>query len=324
MFQTKKSLILKSILALTLAMPAAGAMAAAPTTIVVAFPAGGPSDTLARILAKELTSSLDGPVIVENKPGGNGAIAASYVGRAAPDGHTLFLSSAGAIAINPSLYPKLIYNPDKDFQPISMLVSTPEILVVPAAGDVKSVQDFLAKAGSKKDGVTLSSSGVGSMPHMAISLLKIATHAKILHVPYKGAAPAIRDTIGQQVGGFFGDISGLLQFIKDGKLRAIGIAASKRSQVLPDVPTFDELGIKHVHAINWYGIFAPKATPAAKIESLNKAMRKALASAPVQAYVKASGLDASPSSPAEFTATIKADTRKWAQVIKSEGITINE
>ncbi|HEY9281562.1 MAG TPA: tripartite tricarboxylate transporter substrate binding protein [Eoetvoesiella sp.] len=324
MFQIKKSTVVNSILALAVGLSAAAANANTPTTIVVAFPAGGPADTLARVIAKEMETTLKSTVIVENKPGGNGAIAASYVGRAAPDGHTLFLSSAGAIAINPPLYPKLVYNPDKDLAPISMIISTPEVLVVPASGDVKSVEQFLQKAKAQPDGVTLSSSGIGSMPHMAISLLKVQTGANILHVPYKGAAPAIQDTIGAQVGGFFGDISGLVAFVKDKRVLPIGIAASKRSPVLPDVPTFDELGIKNVYANNWYGIFAPKNTPAATIDTLNAAVHAALKTEAVQQYVKSSGVEATPTTPAEFSEIIKVDTKKWGDLIKAEGITVNQ
>lgn len=324
MFQTKKQALCKTILVLALGLSAVGANASAPTTIVVAFPAGGPADSLARVIAKEMEATLETSVIVENKPGGNGAIAASYVGRAAPDGNTLFLSSAGAISINPPLYPKLVYNPDKDLAPISMLVSTPEVLVVPAKGDVKNIQDFLNKAKGSADGTTLSSSGIGSMPHMAISLLKAQTKANILHIPYKGAAPAIQDTVGGQVGGFFGDISGLVSFIKDDRVLPIAIAAPKRSRVLPDVPTFDELGIKNVYANNWYGLFAPKGTPEDKIDAINAAVRTALKSDSVQKYIETSGVDASPTTPAEFAEIIKADTRKWGDLIKAEGITVNQ
>lgn len=320
----KNALLKKCALTLMLGLFGAGASAATPTTVVVAFPAGGPADTLARVVAAELEATLKSTVVVENKPGGNGAIAASYVGRAAPDGHTLFLSSAGAIAINPPLYPKLVYNPKKDLQPVTMLVSTPEVLVVPASGSIKSLGEFLDSAKSKPGSMTLSSSGIGSMPHMAISLLKIATKADILHVPYKGAAPAIKDTVGGQVGGFFGDISGLMSFIKDKRVRPIAIAAAKRSAVLPDVPTFDELGIKNVHANNWYGMFAPKNTPAEKIDELNQALRTALSSEAVQKYVRMSGLEATPTTPQEFEKLIDEDTKKWADVIKAEGITVNE
>ncbi|TCT06974.1 Bug family tripartite tricarboxylate transporter substrate binding protein [Paralcaligenes ureilyticus] len=320
----KTSFLSKLGLSAALAMMALSAYAAPPTTVVVAFPPGGPADTLARVVAKQLEGPLGSSVIVENKPGGNGAIAANYVKRAAPDGHTLFLSSAGAISINPMLYQHLTYNPEKDFAPIAMLVSTPEVLVVPATGHVKSVKDFLDLAKSKKEGVTLSSSGIGSMPHMAISLLRIATKANILHVPYKGAAPAIRDTVAAQVGGFFGDISGLLPFIQQHKLTAIGIAASKRSAKLPGVPTFDELGFNNVYASNWYGIFAPAGTPKNTIDALNKAMRIAMASADVKKYVATSGVEAAVDSPDEFAKTIQDDSKKWGALIKAENITVNE
>ncbi|MBB5215416.1 Bug family tripartite tricarboxylate transporter substrate binding protein [Parapusillimonas granuli] len=321
----KNTVVIKSILALALGFAATAAAAAStPTTIVVAFPAGGPADTLARVVAKELEARLQSPVVVENKPGGNGAIAASYVGRAAPDGNTLFLSSAGAIAINPPLYPKLVYNPKKELQPITMLVSTPEVLVVPADGKVNDLKQFLDNAAKKPGSATLSSSGIGSMPHMAISLLKAATKAEILHVPYRGAAPAINDTVGGQVGGFFGDISGLMPFIKDKRVLPIAIAAPKRSALLPEVPTFDELGYRNVYANNWYGMFAPMGTPADKVQALNKALREVMDSEPLRKYVGSTGIEATPTSPEEFAAIIDADTRKWAEVIKSEGITVNE
>jgi tripartite-type tricarboxylate transporter receptor subunit TctC len=319
----KKSIFKHCMLALMLSVSGA-AVANKPTTVVVAFPAGGPADTLARVIAAEMESTLKSTVVVENKPGGNGAIAASQVGRAAPDGHTLFLSSAGAIAINPPLYPKLVYNPKEDLQPVTMLVSTPEVLVVPSSGSIKSFAEFLDSAKNKPGSMTLSSSGIGSMPHMAISLLKIATKADILHVPYRGAAPAIKDTVGGQVGGFFGDISGLMSFIKDDRVRPIAIAAAKRSAVLPDVPTFDELGVANVHANNWYGMFAPKNTPRQKIDELNKALHEALNSSAVQKYMETTGLEASPSTPEEFEKLIDDDTQKWGDVIKAEGITVNE
>ncbi|OWT57618.1 Bug family tripartite tricarboxylate transporter substrate binding protein [Candidimonas nitroreducens] len=318
------ALLRKIALGLCLGTAALAAQAAPPTTIVVAFPPGGPADTLARVLAKELEPSLGATVIVENKPGGNGAIAANFAKRAAPDGRTLFLSSAGAIAINPTLYKHLSYDPAKDFLPISLLISTPEVLVVPESSKAHSVEQFLAMAKSKPDGVTLSSSGIGSMPHMAISLLRIATDAKILHVPYKGAAPAIRDTVAGQVGGFFGDISGLLPFIHDHKLRAIGIAADKRSPRLPEVPTFDELGIKHVHASNWYGIFAPAGTSAATIATLNKAMVTAMKSQAARHYADTSGVEISTGTPAQFQQLIDNDSKKWGDLIKAEHITVNE
>ncbi|AHG62702.1 Bug family tripartite tricarboxylate transporter substrate binding protein [Advenella mimigardefordensis] len=298
--------------------------AAPPVNVVVAFPAGGPGDTLARVTGKELESQLKTPVVVENKPGGNGAIAASTVTRARPDGNTLFLSSTGAIAVNPALYKKLIYDPAKDLQPVALLVSTPEVLVVSRKSGITSVKALLEKAKTDPNGISLSTSGVGSMPHMAIAQFRIATQANTLIVPFGGAAPAITATIGGQVDGFFGDVSGLVQHIKDGSLVPIGVASDKRSAALPDVPTFDELGIKNVHATNWYGVFAPTGTPEEKIRELNTAYRAVMKTPAVQKYVQTSGLDTGDLDPAQFGTLIKEDTQKWGALIKQENIRMNE
>lgn len=307
--------------ALTLSLGTAAAQTP-QLSLVIAFPAGGPADSLARVVAAQLEKDLGQRVIVENKPGGNGAVAASYVNRARPDGQTLFLSSVGAISINPGLYPKLIYNPVKDFAPVAMLISTPEVLVVGENHPAKTAQDFLAQL--KKGKTTLASSGIGSMPHMAIAQLKVASKQPIMHVPYKGAAPAITDTIGGQVDGFIGDISGLVGNLKAGKLRALATAAPKRSPIVPDTPTFDELGIPHVYANNWYGVLAPSATPQDTINALNTAFNRVLNSKELQAYETATGVELSPMSPEAFGEIIKADTEKWGALIKAESITVDE
>jgi len=313
--------ILKGLAIGLLGLAAAGAHAQSSTSVVVAFPAGGPADSLARIVASQLEKELKHPVVVENKPGGNGAIAATFVGRARPDGQTLFLSSVGAISINPSLYPKLIYDPAKDFVPVSLLVSVPEVLIVGPGSPDKDAKAFVARA--KSGGVSMASSGVGSMPHMAIVQLEKSTGAQILHVPYKGAAPAITDTIGGWVGGFIGDVSGLMPHIKSGKARALAIAAPKRSPVLPDVPTFDELGVPNVYANNWYGVFAPKGTPADTVAALNKVIGKVLASPELKAYEQSTGVELSPTTPQQFADIVRDDTKKWGDLIRAEGITVN-
>ncbi|MBV7481365.1 tripartite tricarboxylate transporter substrate binding protein [Bordetella sp. BOR01] len=304
-----------------LGLAAAGAHAQSSTSLVVAFPAGGPADSLARVVAAQLEKELKHPVLVENKPGGNGAIAATYVGRARPDGQTLFLSSVGAISINPALYPKLIYDPINDFAPVSLLVSVPEVLIVGPGSTLKDAKSFVAQA--KSEGLSMASSGVGSMPHMAIVQLKKSTGAKILHVPYKGAAPAITDTIGGQVAGFIGDVSGLMPHIKSGKARALAIAAPKRSAVLPDVPTFDELGVPNVYANNWYGVFAPKDTPADKVAELNAVIGKVLASPELKAYEESTGVELSPTTPQQFSDIVRDDAKKWGELIRAEGITMD-
>lgn len=323
MFPLNRFRALAPLATAILSLAASGVQAQSTTNIVVAFPPGGPADSLARVVAAQLEKELKQTVVIENKPGGNGAIAANLVARSRPDGQTLFLSSVGAISINPSLYAKLIYDPIKDFAPVSLLVSTPEVLIVGPNSADKTAKDFIAHAKSAKS-ATMASSGVGSMPHMAIVQLKLATKSNILHVPYKGAAPAITDTIGGQVDGIIADISGLMSNIQAGKVRPLAIAAPKRSPLLPDVPTFDELGVPHVYANNWYGLFAPKATPADKVAALNAAIRKVLTSPELKAYAASSGVELSPTSPREFADLIAADTKKWGDLIRREGIKANE
>lgn len=313
--------LFKYVSAAVLSVAAMSVQAQSSTSLVVAFPAGGPADSLARIVAAELEKNLKQPVLVENKPGGNGAIAASYVARARPDGKTLFLSSVGAISINPALYPTLIYDPIKDFVPVSLLVSVPEVLVVGPKSPYDDAQAFVAKA--KSDGLSMASSGVGSMPHMAIVQLKLSADGDILHVPYKGAAPAITDTIGGQVDGFIGDVSGLMPHIQSGKAKALAIAAPKRSSVLPDVPTFDELNVPDVYANNWYGVFAPKGTPDDTVAELNAVLAQVLGSAALQDYAESTGVELSPTSAQAFAELVDEDTKKWGDLIRAEGITGN-
>jgi tripartite-type tricarboxylate transporter receptor subunit TctC len=290
------------------------------TRIVVAFPPGGPVDFVARAISEQLGKELGHQVIVENKAGANGAIAAEYVSRAAPDAQTLWLTSVGAVAINPSLYDKLPYDPAKDLTPVSLVVRNVEVLVVPADAPYATGAQFVAAAKRSTQPLTLASSGTGSVPHLAMELLSDVTKAPFLHVPYKGAAPAITDVIAGHVDGFFGDIPGLLPFIKGGKLKPIGLAASRRHPLLPDVKTFDEMGISGVDTDNWYALYAAKGTTAPAIERMNLALRRTLADATVTRRLMASGAEPAPSSPAELTALLQRDTAKWSAVVRAKKI----
>jgi len=298
--------------------------AAQPVRLVVAFPPGGPADTLARVLAKELADELKESVIVENKPGANGAIAITYVMRSPADGSVLFLSSAGAIAINPALYPSLPYKPQEDLTPISLVVHTPEVLVVapnnPSHGGDHPAADFVTASRQRAKPATLASSGIGSMPHMAIELFKQQTKVGFLHVAYKGAAPAISDTIGGHVEAFFGDVSGLMPFIKDKQLVAIGVAAPQRLKALPDVPTLAEQGIPNVEASNWYGVFGPKGMSPQLVAQLNTAVGKALKSKPLIDNLATQGVEPTASTPQAFRELIQRDTEKWTKVVKDGNI----
>lgn len=306
--------------ATALAAPAAWAQVAKVTRLVVAFPPGGPVDFVARTVAEQLGKELGQQVIIENKAGGNGAIAAEYVAHAAPNGTTLWLTSVGAVAINPALYEKLAYDMQKDLQPVSLVVRNVEVLVVPANAPYATGAEFVAAAAKAKQPLTLASSGTGSVPHLAMELLSDAAKVPLLHVPYKGAAPAITDVIAGHVNGFFGDIPGLVGFIKAGKLKPIGVAAEKRNPLLPDVKTFAEMGIAGVDSDNWYAVFAGKSVPAAEIEKVSAALRKALADDGVRSRLLASGAEPAPSTPAELSALLKKDGDKWGRIVKAKNI----
>jgi len=309
------------LLATTLLAVAAPVLAQPKVTrLVVAFPPGGPVDFVARTLGEQLGKELGYQVVVENKAGANGAIAAEYLMRSPADGNTLWLTSVGAVAINPSLYDKLPYDPVRDLAPVSLVVNNVEVLVVGANDASPSAAEFVAAAKQRKEGTTMASSGSGSVPHLAMELLADVTGANLTHVPYKGAAPAITDVIAGHVNGFFGDIPGLINFIRAGKLKPIGIAAGKRHPLLPDVKTFDEMGMRGVDSDNWYALFASKSTPAADIERINQALRRALTNEGVRAKLMASGTEPAASTPAELAALLKTDSAKWARVVRAKKI----
>jgi tripartite-type tricarboxylate transporter receptor subunit TctC len=312
--------IVGAVAAFFLAAPAAWAQGGKVTRLVVAFPPGGPVDFVARTVAEKLGKELGQQVIVENKAGGNGAIAAEYVAHAAPNGDTLWLTSVGAVAINPALYEKLAYDMQKDLQPVSLVVRNVEVLVVSANAPYNTGAEFVAAAAKAKQPLTLASSGTGSVPHLAMELLSDAAKVPLLHVPYKGAAPAITDVIAGHVNGFFGDIPGLVSFIKGGKLKPIGVAADKRNPLLPEVKTFKEMGIAGVDSDNWYAVFAGKSVPAAEIEKVSAALRTALADEGVRSRLLASGAEPAASTPAELAALLKKDSDKWGRIVKAKNI----
>lgn len=313
--------LVAAVAALALGPLSLGSVRAAPVTrLVVAFPAGGPADTLARTLSRQLEAELKQTVVIDNRPGANGAIAINAVARAPGDGSVLFLTSAGAIVINPSLYPNLPYDPQKDLTPISLVVNTPEVLVVKPDSPAASASAFVQQARQSGKAPSLASTGIGSMPHMAIELFKASTKVNFLHVAYKGAAPAITDTLGGQVDAFMGDASGLMTYITSKRLRPLGVAAPKRLPFLPDVPTLAEQGVAHVEASNWYGLMAPASTSPEVVKRVNEALRRTLAAPAVRSSLEQLGLVPAPGTPAEFAALIRSDTAKWAEVIKSQNI----
>ena len=287
--------------------------------MIVAFPPGGPVDSMARSLLEPLGKELNAQIVIENKPGGNGAIAAEYVAANPADGKTLWFTSAGAVAINPGLYEKLSYNPVKDLAPVSLVANNVEVLVVNPGSPASNAADFVALAKGKD--LTMGSSGTGSVPHLALEQLNDSAGIKILHVPYKGAAPAITDVMAGHVDGFFGDIPGLIGFIKSGKLKPIGLAADKRNSAIPDVKTFNEMGIKGVDTNNWYAVFVKSGTPKVDIERLSMALKKVVKQEPLNSKLSQSGSEPVGSSPEELGNVLKKDIVKWSQLIKAKKIT---
>ena len=288
--------------------------------IIVAFPPGGPVDFVARTIAEPLGKELGARVIVDNKAGGNGAISAETVARSAADGATIWLSSVGAVAINPVLYDQLTYDVQRDFAPVSLVVNNDELFVVNVNDPANTVPEFVANAKKRPGPTPIASTGIGSIPHLAMEQLAESSKANLLHVPYKGAAPAVTDVMGGQVAAFFGDIPGLIGHVKGGKLKAIGIAAPKRHPALPDVPTFVEQGVGGVDSNNWYALFVAAKTPREVVAALNRAIRNVLATPAVSEKLAASGAMPMASTAQELILLLRQDTEKWGKLIRDKRI----
>lgn len=286
--------------------------------LIVAFPPGGPNDFVARNISETLGKELGQTVIVENKPGANGIIAAEYVIKSPPDGSVFWFSSTGAVAINPSLYPKLPYNPQTDLAPVSLVARNDEMLVVSSKHPATGPKDFIEYA--LKNRTTMANSGMGSVPHLAAALLGAATKANFADVPYKGAAPAITDVMAGHVDAFFGDVPGLIGNIRAGKLKPIAMAAEARHPLFPDVQTFKEIGIEGVDSDNWYALFTTKDTPADIINRVNAAVKRTLDTESVKQRLLAAGTLPTSSTPQELGVLLKKDSEKWARLIREKNI----
>ena len=273
---------------------------------------------MARTISEQLGKELGQTVVVENKPGANGAIAADALMKAPADGQTLWLTSVGAVAINPALYPNLPYDPVRDLAPVSLVVNNVELLVVHPNAPANSPQEFIQW--SKQKNVTMASSGTGSVPHLAMELLADATKTDLTHVPYKGAAPAITDVIAGHVDGFFGDIPGLMSHIRSGKLKAVGIASTRRHPLFPDIKTFQEIGVGGVDSDNWYALFTHKGVPSADLERINQAVRRTLTNETVRTKLITSGAEPAGSTPSDLALILKNDLTKWGRVIREKKV----
>ena len=292
-----------------------------PIRLVVGFPPGGPADFTARLLAEKLPALLGGNVIVENRTGANATIGADFVAKSPPDGHTLFFTTCGAMAISPHVGPKLPYDPQREFTPIAQVVTAYSTLAVHPSMPVKNVKEFVALARASKGQITMASTGIGSIPHLAQELLKAAAKIELVHVPYKGAGPLIVDAIGGHISSFVLDVTPQLPHLKAGKLRAIGIAGDKRVPLLPDVATMAEQGFKNVEAPNWYAVFAPAKLPRVLTERLNDAVRKVIAMPDIRERLISTGADPVLSTPEQLAELLSRDLAKWGKLIRDNNIT---
>ena len=292
-----------------------------PIRLVVGFPPGGPADYTARIVAEKLPALLGVNVVVENRVGANATIGADYVAKSPPDGHTIFLTTCGAVAISPHIGAKLPYDPLRDFAPIAQVVTAYSTIAVHPSVPAKNAQEFVALARASKGQITMASTGIGSIPHLAQELFKASAKINLVHVPYKGAGPSVVDAIGGQISSLVLDVTPLLPHIKAGKLRAIGIAGDKRVPLLPDVATMKEQGFKNVEAPNWYAIFAPAKTPRAIVDRLNDAVRKVIAMDDVRERLISTGADPVLSTPEQLADLLSRDYAKWGKLIRANNIT---
>jgi tripartite-type tricarboxylate transporter receptor subunit TctC len=307
------------VLLVALAASAAHAFPDKPVRFVVGFTPGGPSDILARALGDKLAAQLGQPVVVENRPGAGGNIAAEAVARSAPDGHTWLLGNNSILATNQALYRRLSYDPAKDFAPVALVAIQPNILVVHPAVPARSVTELIAYARQHPGKLNYASSGSGAAAHLAAELFKAMTGVDMVHVPYKGAQPALTDVLSGQDQLMFATSASVLPFIKAGRLRALAVTTPQRSPALPDLPTVSESGVPGFEATTWHGVVVPAATPAAVVAKLNEDINRALNDAQLRERLGALGAEVAGGSSAAFADYIAREIPKWTRVVKDSG-----
>ncbi len=289
-----------------------------PLKIVVTFTTGGAPDILARIIGERLTAAWGQPVIVDNKPGAGGNVGADFVAKSAPDGYTIVVGTVGTHSINPALYAKMPYDAVKDFTPITLIATTPNMLVINNDVPAKNLKDFIA-LGKKEGKMTFASSGSGTSIHVSGELFKTMTGIDMVHIPYKGRATAIPDVLGGRVTMMFDNMPSSLALVREGKLRALGVTSSTRSPAAPDIPTIAESGLPGFDAVSWFALFAPANTPKPIIDKLQAEVRRILKTPDIMKKLADNGLDPVGGTSEELAAYQKSEITKWAKVVKDSG-----
>jgi tripartite-type tricarboxylate transporter receptor subunit TctC len=305
--------------ALLPSLAAAQSFPTKPIRIVVPFPPGGSTDLLARRIGEKLAAVWGQPVVVDNRAGAGGTLGADYVAKSAPDGYTLLMGVTGSNAIANALYPKLPYDVVKDFAPVSLVVSSPLVLVRNPSFAPKTVQELVAAAKAKPGSISYGSPGNGTSMHLTGEMFKLSAKVSMLHIPYRGSAGALSDLMGGQIDTMFGDFLVVWPQLEAGKLQPVAVTSKTRHKMLPHVPTIAESGYPGFEALSWQGLFAPAATPPAIVEQLNREVNKALASADIQEYFGSRGFTLGGSSATEFKAFVKVEADKWAKIVQASG-----
>lgn len=316
---------LGALVACTLILDGSAAVTRADTypsrsiQLIVGYAAGGSTDVIARIVGQRLSEALGQPVVIENRPGAGATIASAQAARSAPDGYTLFMSTI-ANTINTSLHPKLPFNFATDFAPISLVATVPNVLVLNPFVPATTLKEFIALAKNKPGQINFASSGAGSSIHLSGELFNTVAQVRLVHVPYRGSAPAVTDLISGQVESMFDNLSSSLPHIKAGKFRALAVTSARRSPAAPDIPTMAEAGLPGFEVTSWFALVAPAKTPKAIIARLNEETRKILAQPDVKARLAELGADVAPSTPEALAQLIASETLKWAGVVKASGM----
>jgi tripartite-type tricarboxylate transporter receptor subunit TctC len=294
-----------------------------PVRMVVPFTPAGTTDILARIVSQKLSEAWGQQVVVENRPGAAGNLGSDIVAKAAPDGYTLLMGTVSSHGINPTLYKKMPYDAVKDFQPVTLVALVPNMLVVHPSVEAKNVQELIALAKKNPGKLNVASSGSGTSIHLSAELFKTLTGVDMLHVPYKGSGPALTDLTGGQVQLMFDNMPSSIEFVRAGKLRALGVTTAKRSPAMPDLPTIAEQGVAGYEATSWFGVLAPAGTPKPIVDKLSQQIAKDIKSPSGMKLLSEQGAEAVGNTPEEFGAFIKAEIAKWAKVIQASGAQID-